>query len=211
MKGLVARFLAAAALGVLVAGSAAGCNRGGAGAADPSSASFVPITYEDYRPDLGTAFGNLKGKKIRLMDFLNRADDTSASSYASADKNTTYGNPNSGFAGIGGRPLESYFWYCYQKALESIGMIVTTSSDPSDPAVPNVTVTLKSVTDLQFVLLVDAQRPGSPVVSKTITVTEAAAPPATTAQDLSARAYKMMTMSVMAVLQDADIAAVLAK
>jgi hypothetical protein len=200
------RLVFAIALGSIAVISAAGCHRGGAGASDPSSVSFVPVTYEDYRPDLGQGFSHLKGKKIRLMDFTNRADDTTASTYASADKNVTYGNPNSGFAGIGGKLVESYFWTCYQKALESLGMVVTMPNDPADPAVANLTLTLKSVTDGQFVLLVDVTRPGNPAVSKTLTITEPPAAPSATAQELSARAYKMMTMSVMAVLSDPELA-----
>jgi hypothetical protein len=209
-----AGLLVAVAVGAAIAVLALGCHRGDAGAADPSSASsasFVPIAYEDYRPDLGQGFAPLKGKKVRLMDFTNRADDTTQSTYASADKSITYGNPNSGFAGIGGRSVESYFWYCYQKALENVGMAVGTSSDPTDPAVPSMAITLKSITDQQFVLMVDVTRPGSPAVTKTITISEPAAAPGTPAADLSARAYKMMTMSVMAVLQDPEIAAALAK
>jgi hypothetical protein len=171
----------------------------------------VPVAYEDYRPDLGAGFSQLKGKKVRLMDFTNRADDTSQSTYASVDKNTTYGNPRSGFAGIGGRPVESYFWYCYQKALESIGMSVATSGDSADPAVPSLTVTLKSITDQQFVLQVDVARPGTPAVTKTITIAEPPAAPTATAGDLSARAYKMMTMSVMAVLNDPEVSAAFSK
>jgi hypothetical protein len=195
-------------IGAIVALSAtAGCHRGAGGAADPSGISFVPISYEDYRPEFGTALGAFKGKKVRLLDFVNHAEDTSQSSYSNPDKSITYGNPHSGFAGIGGRPLESYFWYCFQKAFEVIGMSVSTSSESAQQGVPSIQVTLKSVTDAQYTVQVEVQRLGAPSIAKPITISE---PPmvgaAKTEAGLTARAYKMMTATVQAVLSDPDVA-----
>jgi hypothetical protein len=181
-----------------------GC-RAGSGPADPSQASFVPISYEEYRPDFGTSFAGLKGKTIRLLDFVNRAEDTSTSTYFDPTQSTTYGNPNSGFAGIGGRPLESYFWYCFQKAFQVIGVNVLTSSDQAQANVPSLQVTLKSINDTQFSLQVDMQRLGAPAISKPIVVSEPAAPVGQRSSSLlQARAYKMMSGTVQAVLSDPD-------
>jgi len=176
-------------------------------AADPSGISFIPVSYEEYHPDFGATLAAFKGKKVRLLDFVNHAEDTSQSSYSNPEQSITYGNPHSGFVGIGGRPLESYFWYCFQKALEAIGISVSTSSDSAQQGVPSIQVTLKSITDAQFTLQVEVQQLGSPSVTKSIAVSEPALVGAgRTEAGLSARVYKMRNAAVQAVLTDPDVA-----
>jgi hypothetical protein len=196
------RSVALGALGLALL-SPAGCMRGGSVA----GASFVPISYEKFQPDMTPLGDTLKGKAVVLQDFYNRAENTQASTYFNnADQGRTYGNPNSGAFGIGGRPLESYFWYCFEKAFTNAGLTVLKEDSGSGAGHPGLRITLTSIDENRFAMQVELTRKAAVVLTKTIEVSEAPPQPGhDEVSTLEERAYRMMNKAAQAVLADPEI------
>jgi len=78
-----------------------------------ASGTKVTVTQDKYTPAFRSGdFSRLKGKKIILANFYNQAQNTKTYNYFSADKKVYYEASTS---------LESYFWYCFQKAFKYAG------------------------------------------------------------------------------------------
>ena len=173
-------------------------------------ARFVPISYEAFQPNLTSYAEKYKDKSVLLYDFANHAENTKYSRYLGKNRRN-YGSPNSGPAGIGGRPLDSYFWYCFEKGLTNAGFAVLKDGDPHSHEAPSLRVVLDSIYEDRFVFTVEAVRRGTPIVTRQIDIREPT--PASgedTAHQLEARAYRMMNRSIQAVLSDPEIQKLLA-
>ena len=189
--------VAVSLFGLLAVMASAGCFKG-------SGREFVPIDYENYRPYVGETLKAYRGRSVYLMDVVNRAEDTSLSTYYSPNEKYVYGDPNSGVAGIGGRPLGSYFWYSFQKALLAAGVRVSSLERP-DPKAPAVEFTMTSINDARFQWRVQIYDRTNPVFSKNYTITERAlGTDELTPVNLEKRAYRMVNTTLVMVFGDPE-------
>ncbi len=106
------------------------------------------IPLSNYYPAFTTDLNEYKGKRVYLMNFENKARDTTVWYYFSPDKQYAYS---------GNSLIHNYFWYSFEKALISLGMWVSNMDKP-DPYAPAVWMTLKSVTDAKFEVEVKMQK-----------------------------------------------------
>ena len=165
---------------------------------------FVPVDYTEYSADLDGQIDWAHGQSIILMNVVNRAENTSLSTYSNTSRTVVYGDPRSGPFGIGGRPLESYFWYSIERALSSAGMTVYTDANPKS-GVPRVQFILLSMTDTEYKYLVQVYKGSAPVWSENYTLAKAgidAEKPHP--EQLKQRAYAMTTEMVLIVFNDSE-------
>jgi len=151
------------------------------------------ISSDDYSPDVANTLGPLKGKLLRLNNFVNRAENTKQFSYPSAEGKFFYV--------VGHGSVESYFWYCFQKALSSAGLIVL--EETSTAKAPSLSLTLFYLTDKQLKGEVTAANGNNPL-KKIIEVSFE--PPQTDKREESAlSAYAFMDKIILAVFADPEI------
>ncbi|HMK66321.1 MAG TPA: hypothetical protein VK564_11035 [Thermodesulfobacteriota bacterium] len=151
------------------------------------------ISSDDYSPDVAKTLGPLKGKLLRLNNFVNRAENTKQFSYPSAEGKFFYV--------VGHGSVESYFWYCFQKALSSAGLIVL--EETSTAKAPSLSLTLFYLTDKQLKGEVTAANGNNPL-KKIIEVSFE--PPQTDKREESAlSAYAFMDKIILAVFADPEI------
>lgn len=153
----------------------------------------VQIKQDDYAPALGGSFSQYKGKPVFLASVNNEANNTTIWYYYNPEQTITYEAWPS---------LTSYFWYCLKRALESAGMRVYENDKPA--GVPEVEVTLESLTDVEFTYLVRVRGRGS-AFKKQFTVTMAPAKKGD-ADYLVKRAYSMIDKMAKAMLGDKEFA-----
>jgi len=165
---------------------------------------FVPVDYTEYSAELSGQMGWASGQSIILMDIINRAENTSLSTYSNTSGTIVYGDPRSGPFGIGGRPLESYFWYSIERALNSAGMTVYTGANPK-PGAPRVQFILLSISDTEYKYLVQVYKGAAPLWSENYTLTKPALKAAEPdPEQLKQRAYRMTTEMVLVVFNDSE-------
>ena len=186
-----------------------GCVAGGGGIK-------VPIQQDKYLPAFKSSeFGRFKGKKVILDAFTNSAGNTKSGAYYSPDKNLTYE------ASV---QLESYFWYCFKKAFQHIGVNVLDpqyaggrpyhygywgwgvpppSQSKGVPGVTEFQFVLTSLTDQECKFQVSLFKNGESRFQKDFTVTMT---PAQTqdVRDLEKRAYRMVDVVFAAIMKDRD-------
>jgi hypothetical protein len=173
-------------------------------------ARWVPVSFERFSPKLSEHTGRFKDKPLLLRDFTNNAQNTQHAVYFGTSKRRRYGNPNSGAFGVGGRPLDVYFWYCFEKALTTAGFVVHKEADPPPNDAPSLRITLVAISETNFTFTAEAIARGMAAANKEFVIEEP--PPgqdASTAQALESRAYLMMNRSIEAVLSDPDFLRVL--
>lgn len=161
---------------------ASGCRRG----------AHVYIQQDKYNPQLHENLNVYKGTAVFLSDFTNRADNTSMFYYYSPDFGVTYeGSPS----------LQSYLWYCFQKAMISLGMKVYTAEDNPPADVPQIQLVFTSLTDQDFKFEVTVLKGNQEVYKNSYAI---AAPPAKDKRPvaLEERAYRMVDAAISAVLFD---------
>jgi len=165
-------------------------------AAQASDVTVVSLT--NYSPHFMTDLSKYKGKPINLLDFDNQAKDTTLGYYFSPDKKTSYCGPSF---------IDNYFWYSCEKALLSLGMIVSNRNKP-DPHAPAVWMSLKSMSDAAFVVEVKLQKfLYSVSFTKTYTITGEdlpAKPEQRTKEYLEKRAYTMANKLFETILTDPE-------
>lgn len=105
-----------------------------------AQAASVVVTLTNYFPNFTTDLSEYRGKRINLLDFDNQAKDTTLGYYFSLDRKTSYSGPSF---------IDNYFWYSCEKALISLGMVVSNRNTP-DPHAPAVWMSLKSMSDVKF-------------------------------------------------------------
>jgi hypothetical protein len=163
---------------------------------------FVPMDYTLYQPRVSADLGYFRGKPVFLMNVSNQAENTTLSTWLSPDQTIVYGDPRSGWGGIGGRTLESFFWYSIQRALTQADVRVSSMDNPS-PGAPGVEFILNSMTDNEFRYTVQVYDNGAIIFSKGYHVVEPPAPPdQMTPQYLQQRAFRMIDRMVVTAFGD---------
>ena len=187
----------------------AGCGAG---------SSKILMKQTKYTPSFGAGdYSHYKGKKLILAGFSNQAGNTKAWSYHSADKKYMY---------EGDAQLESYYWYCFQKAFRHVGVKVVDYTYAGGPrpyhhgywgwgyapppeaaraakGVPEFGMTLTSLTDQEFSFKVYLYKNGETKLEKDFTVKMAAAGTENTA-DLEKRSYRLVDLAFTTIMKDKD-------
>jgi len=201
-KFLQIRYLACMAAAFLMLGCAAG--------------SKVTMKQESYTPGFRTAdFGRYKGKAVILDNFTNQASNTKSWGYNSADNKVYYEATTH---------LESYLWYCFQKAFQQMGMKVYDQTyggywGPYHPywwgaaPPPRAPAAVRGATDFQLVLtsMTDQEvkfqvllfRNGESKLQKDFTAT---AQPVSSQdpQALEKGAYRLVDQMILTIFRDKD-------
>jgi hypothetical protein len=174
----------------------------------------VAVQQDKYSPGFRAAdAGRLKGKRIVLASFINRADNTKTWNFYSPDKKLVYETS---------APLESFFWECYSKAFKHAGARIVDyqgaayrgpgpwwwgGSAPTAAAapkgVPEIQLVLTSVTDQEVRFQVYVFRDG---VEKFRKDYQAAMPPGASqdVKDLEQRAYALVDLTFTTLVRDRD-------
>ena len=178
--------------------------------------SKVTLKQESYTPGVRSAeLGHFKGKTVILDNFINQAANTKAWGYNSADNKTYYEATTH---------LESYLWYCFQKAFQQMGMKVYDQSyggywNPYHPywwgaaPPPRAPAAVKGATEFQLILtsMTDQEakfqvlllKNGENKLQKDYTVT---AQPVSSqdAKELEKGAYKLVDQMIITIFRDRD-------
>lgn len=179
---------------MLVSAFIAGCGT--------SASTVVNINRERYSPALESSLKDLyKGKKVFLEWVVDSSKDADNFYYFSPDKNVAYemAYKSDGWQ----QPLISFYWYAYQKALESLGMTVEEQNPSKDS--PALTVTFLSINsqELRFRVLLATKGASSQVFTKDYTITM---PPVagTDIKAMEVAAYRMIDKTMSTVLSDPE-------
>jgi len=160
----------------------------------------VKVSLNNYDPVFTEDYSAYKGKSVYLMNVDNQANDTSIWYYYSLDKKFSYSVDNT---------IHNYFWYAFHDAFEKAGMRVTNVDKP-DLKAPAMLVTLLSITDASYRVMLTVQRRGATVFTKKYTVDE----PLLAEKDrniavLEQRAYTMTNRLIETIMKDPDFRKVL--
>ena len=201
-KLILIRYLTCIAAAFLMFGCAAG--------------SKVTMKQESYTPGFRTAdFSRYKGKTVILDNFINQAANTKTWGYNSADNKVYYEATTH---------LESYLWYCFQKAFQQMGMKVYDQTyggywNPYHPywwgaaPPPRAPAAVKGATEFQLILtsMTDQEakfqvlllKNGENKLQKDYTVT---AHPVSSqdAKELEKGAYKLVDQMIITIFRDRD-------
>lgn len=179
------------------------------------ASSKILIKNGKYTPSFRSGdYSRYKGKKLILAGFTNQAGNTKAWSYNSADNKYMY---------EGDAQLESYYWYCFQKAFRHIGVNIVDYAysgyrghhywgwgyaPPPDYAratrgVPEFGLTLTSLTDQEFSFKVYFYKNGETKLEKDFTVKMNAAGTDNVA-DLEKRSYRLVDLAFTTIMKDKD-------
>jgi hypothetical protein len=148
-----------------------------------------------YTPSFGADLTAYRGLRVYLPDVDNQAADTTIWYYYSPDQLFTYGSNSS---------LRNYFWYSFEKALVSVGMVVS-NTRKSSPRAPVMWVVLKSITDEKYEVDVKLQESDWVFFLKTYGIAGDPVDPAhRTPDNLEKRAYRMTNRLVETILTDPE-------
>ena len=186
-----------------------------------AASSKIKMTQSKYTPQFHAGdYSRYKGKKLIITGFTNQAGNTKAWSYNSADNKYMY---------EGDAQLESYYWYCFQKAFRHIGVSIVDYNYGGGPrpyasgyrygwgygyapspeearsakGVPEFGLTLTSLTDQEFRFKVYLYKNGETKLEKDFVVTMAAAGTDNTA-DLENRTYRLVDLAFTTIMKDKD-------
>jgi len=160
----------------------------------------VKVSLNNYNPVFTEDYSAYKGKSVYLMNFDNQANDTSMWYYYSLDKKFSYSIDNT---------IHNYFWHAFHDAFVKVGMRVTNVDEP-DLKAPAMSVTLLSITDASYRVMVTVQRRGATVFTKKYTIDE----PLLAEKDrniaaLEKRAYTMTNRLIETIMKEPDFRKVL--
>jgi hypothetical protein len=157
----------------------------------------VDLSYERYSPQFQIdKYSALKNKKLFLSSFTNNANNTTVFYYFSPDFKIKYGQ----------YAIASYYWYCFAKAFNRIGMTTYQDNAPSD--IPEFTFKFDYLTDQKIIYQVIVNKRYNVVYQRNFEVTM----PASGSEDknfLENRAYQMMDSIITNILDDPNFAAAL--
>lgn len=175
----------------------------------------VAVKQDNYSPGFRSSdMGRVKGKTVIMNNFINQAGNTTSWGYYSVDKKVIYEAPVH---------LESYLWYCFQKAFQHTGIKVLDQTyggyaHPYHPywwgaAPPPRAQAPRGVLEFQLVLtsMNDQEckfqillfKNGETKLQKDYAVT---VPPSSSAdpKELEKRSYRMIDQMVTSVFKDRD-------
>jgi hypothetical protein len=160
-----------------------------------TSSVYVDISYDRYAPRFqADSFQAYKGKNLFLSNFDNNAKNTSVFYYFSPDNKIKYGE----------YAIASYYWYCFEKAFNKIGMNTYKENAPSD--IPEFIFKFYFLTDQKISFEVIVKKRLNAVYQKKFEL----AMPAPESQDkqyLENRAYDMVDSIITNILNDQNFAA----
>jgi uncharacterized protein YceK len=186
-----------------------------------AASSKIMMKQGKYTPSFSSGdYSRYKGKKLIVAGFTNQASNTKAWSYNSADSKYMY---------EGDAQLESYYWYCFQKAFRHIGVNVVDYGYAGGPrpygyhygwgygygyapppeqaraakGVPEFGLTLTSITDQEFSFKVYLYKNGETKLEKDFTVKMGAAATDNVA-DLEKRSYRLVDLAFTTIMKDKD-------
>lgn len=153
----------------------------------------VKVSADNYAPDVAKSLSRLRGKMIHLANFINGAENTKQFSYPSSEGKFFYV--------VGHGSVESYFWYSFQKALQSADMKVLEETQTEKS--PSLTLKLLYLTDKQMKAEVVVTK-GKNSFKKNME--ETFLPPKTDDREqLAFNAYKFMDKIIIAVMTDPEV------
>lgn len=174
----------------------------------------VAVKQDQYNPGFRAAdAGRLKGKRVALSSFINRAENTKTWNFYSPDRKLVYETS---------APLESFFWDCYQKAFRHAGAKVVDypaaayrgpgpwwyggphpAAVAAPKGVPEFQLVLLSVTDQEVKFQAFVFKDGVETFQKSYQVTMP--PPASQdARDLEKRAFALVDLTFTTLVRDRD-------
>jgi hypothetical protein len=160
----------------------------------PVGKTKVFIKQTSYNPSFETAnLSAYKGKVLYFSSVTNNAANTSIWDYYSTDSKYAYeASP----------ALQTYFWDCFTKSFNRIG--VTTLASPwtgGTGPVPELQIVLNSVSDQKFVFSVSLIMAGQSTYQQEYTVES---PPADTADlaELEKRGYRLVDAAFTSMIGD---------
>lgn len=174
----------------------------------------VAVQQDKYSPGFRASdAGRLKGKRIALASFINRADNTKTWNFYSPDKKRVYETST---------PLESFFWECYSKAFRHAGARIVDyqagayhgpgpwwwggpqpAGVTAPKGVPEVQLVLTSVTDQEVRFQVYVFRDGVEKLRKDYVATMSPAA-SQDVKDLEKRAYELVDQTFTTLVRDRD-------
>jgi hypothetical protein len=153
----------------------------------------VSLDQNEYRPQFDPkAFLRYEGVRIYMPSFTSRAENTGMNYYYGAGQSVLY---------TGYPTLESYAWYCFEKALKRAGLMV--SDHETVPGMGEMRITILSLSAEEFVFAVELYRAG--LIKLSHQEFRIVLPPAPGGRDpgeLERYAYLMMDRAVTRVLDD---------
>lgn len=155
----------------------------------------VFLKQTSYNPSFETAnLSAYKGKTIYFSSVTNNAANTSIWDYYSAAP------PRYAYEAT--PALQTYFWDCFVKSFNRIGVRVLASPwIAGTETAPELQIVLNSVSDQKFVFTVNLIRPGESTFQKEYTVES---PPAATTDlaELEKRGYRLVDDAFLAMVGD---------
>lgn len=163
----------------------------------------VNVIRDKYNPQLDHSLKELyKGKKLFFIEVIDATSDTTNFHYYSPDKKVGYAMFYKGDAWQ--QPLVSFFWYAYQKAFESVGIVV--EEEKPSPDSPELKITFHKFNSRELildVLLIKKAVPIGQVFQKRYTVIM---PPlgSSLMTEWEKAAYDMIDTTIYMILADSE-------
>jgi hypothetical protein len=152
----------------------------------------IYVKHEDYSPQASATEG-YKDVEVWLSDFTNNADNTTMWYFYAPDRSMTYETWPS---------VNSFLWYCFQKAFVEAGFVVHPDSAPSN--VPAVSVVFTSFSDREIEFQVTVVRQGNVLAVKEFDVTYPLPEVGTDEAALIKRVYEFVDKMAQTVLADPE-------
>ncbi|MGV8079778.1 MAG: hypothetical protein AB2L22_06940 [Syntrophales bacterium] len=155
----------------------------------------VSLEQNRYRPQFDAkAYGRYGGLQVYMPSFTSRAANSGMNYYYGAKESVVY---------TAYPTLESYAWYCFERALSTAGLRV--SDHEAVPGMGEMRVTILSFSAEEFVFAVELYRAGLIKIGyQEFRVVMPPLPAGKDAQALEGHAYLMMDRAVTAMLDDAS-------
>jgi hypothetical protein len=162
-----------------------------------TSSVYVDISYDRYTPRFqADKYPAYKDKKLFLSTFTNNAKNTSVFYYFSPDSKIKYGEYT----------IASYYWYCFEKAFNKIGMNIYKETASSDIA--EFIFNFDYLSDQKISYSVTVKKRMNAVYQKKYEITMPT-PESEDKQYLENRAYEMVDDIIVNILSDTNFAAAL--
>ena len=157
-----------------------------------SSKIKVELSSARYTPKFQiNKYSAFKNKNLFLSSMTNNAKDTTVFYYFSSDFQIRYGH----------EALSSYFWYCFAKGFNRVGITTYKDSAPSD--IPEFTFEFDSITDQYISYRATVTKRYNVVYQRKFEVTMP--DPATeNVYILEDKAYEMVDSIILNILDDPD-------
>lgn len=153
------------------------------------------VDLQRYAPAFSADLAAYRGLRVNLPDVDNQADNSTLWYYYSQDRRFAYGANST---------VSNYFRYAFEKSLLGLGMVVS-STEKSVPRAPALWLTLRSVSEENYVVDVKIQEADWVFFLKTYEVPGDPVEPAQRTPDtLEKRAYRMTNKLVETVLTDPE-------